>query len=157
MAEEISFDLENGLDLTQIDTSSDFQPLPKGKYQAEIRSIELKEAKSSGDQMWSISFEITEGEYEGRVVFKNAMLEGKGKKYGIQFITKMVLAVLSDKVDVKNFDILGFPATGVGIGTPCTIKLKVTKGNKKYGPSNDVTDIEPPSAGGGMSSLLNNK
>jgi len=156
MAEEISFDLENGLDLTQVDTSSDFPAIPKGTYQAKIRGIKLKEAKSSGDKMYAISFEITDGEYKGRIIFKNAMLEGGGKKYGIQFITKMVLGVLSDKVDVKNFNLLEFPETGVGIGVACSIKLKVTPATKKYSEGNDVTDITPPSSGGGMSALLDN-
>jgi hypothetical protein len=156
MAEEIKFDLENGIDLTQVDTDSHFEPIPKGTYQASLRSLELKKSNEKKDQMWVISFEITEeGDYKGRIVFKNAMLEGAGKKYGVQFITKMVLAILSDKVDVSNFDVFGFPATGVGIGTPCTIKLKVTPAKGKYDAGNEVTQVAPAGSGGGMSALLN--
>ena len=61
----LDYDLEN--------VSSEFEALPEGQYLAKITEAEL--TKSSTDKpMIKVTWEITDGEYEGRKLFDNNII-----------------------------------------------------------------------------------
>lgn len=51
----------------------DFKEVPHGKYEVAITKLELTESKK-GDPMVSIWFKVTNGEYEGSLIFMNQVI-----------------------------------------------------------------------------------
>lgn len=67
------------LDFSKIDDIQDFSPLPAGKYLG--RLVEIEEASTQhGDEMWKLRFEITQGQYTGRLIFDNLVFSNAALK-----------------------------------------------------------------------------
>ena len=56
-----------GFDANQIEPTSDFEPLPAGKYVAMITESELRPTKSGVGNYLQLTFEIIEGPCKGRL------------------------------------------------------------------------------------------
>ncbi|HXK71944.1 MAG TPA: DUF669 domain-containing protein [Clostridia bacterium] len=67
----LDYDLEN--------VSSEFTPLEPGTYYGRIESVELTKSQKTNKPMLKIVWIITEGEYEGRKLFDNVLLETEWK------------------------------------------------------------------------------
>lgn len=73
-----NFDLkiDNNLlnDIANASTNSvDFEELPLGRYEVKINSMELTQSKK-GDPMTKTIFEVVQGLYKGRYIFKNSVI-----------------------------------------------------------------------------------
>ena len=66
LAEEVKQVEQNG--------SGEYEETPYGKYIVSVEKMELKESKS-GKPMLSVWFDIKEGEYKGRKIFMNQLVE----------------------------------------------------------------------------------
>jgi hypothetical protein len=64
-----------GFDANQVDPSTDFEPIPAGRYVAMITSSEQKPTKSGSGTYLQITFQILEGEYKGRCVWTRLNLQ----------------------------------------------------------------------------------
>lgn len=53
--------------------SGDFEELPIGRYEVKINSMELTQSKK-GDPMTKTIFEVVQGQYKGRYIFKNSVI-----------------------------------------------------------------------------------
>ena len=53
--------------------NSDFEELPLGRYEVKINSMALKQSKN-GDPMTKTIFEVVQGQYKGRYMFKNSVI-----------------------------------------------------------------------------------
>ena len=53
--------------------NSDFEELPLGRYEVKINSMELTQSKN-GDPMTKTIFEVVQGQYKGRYMFKNSVI-----------------------------------------------------------------------------------
>ena len=62
-------------DANQVEPASDFGPLPAGKYVAVITESDMKPTKSGNGQYLSLTFQIVEGEYKGRVLWTRLNLD----------------------------------------------------------------------------------
>ena len=51
-----------------------FPEIPKGKYEVELASLEMKPTKKDGRPMVSLSFKILTGEYKGQRLFENKVI-----------------------------------------------------------------------------------
>lgn len=65
----------NGFDANQVEPSSDFDPLPAGKYLAVITDSEMKPTKSGAGQYLQLTFEILEGPHKGRMLWARLNLD----------------------------------------------------------------------------------
>jgi len=63
------------LDFSNV-TGGNFEPIPAGDYVVEIEKVENRTAKS-GNEMLSLTFNVVEGEYEGRKIFDLYVLTEK--------------------------------------------------------------------------------
>lgn len=81
----------------------DFEPLPIGKYHVEI--VEAKEDHSDSDKpKFKVKFEVVDGEYSGRFIFKDFILTEKAL-----WAIKPFLLVFGVKQDVElNIDVKDF-------------------------------------------------
>lgn len=53
--------------------SGDFEELPLGRYEVKINSMQLTQSKN-GDPMTKTIFEVVQGQYKGRYMFKNSVI-----------------------------------------------------------------------------------
>ncbi len=65
----------SGFDANQVEPSSDFEPIPAGKYQAVITDSEMKQTKSGTGSYLQLSFQIIEGPYQNRLLWARLNLD----------------------------------------------------------------------------------
>lgn len=105
-----NFDLkiDNNLlnDIANANTNSgDFEELPLGRYEVKINSMELTQSKK-GDPMTKTIFEVVQGQYKGRYIFKNSVIYKGDRndawrlKQEIEFINSLQP---SDQVNFYSF------------------------------------------------------
>ncbi len=58
----------------QTEAAADFVPLPAGQYNARILRGELSESKTNSTPGYRLTFQVTEGEYQGRQFWHNIWL-----------------------------------------------------------------------------------
>lgn len=151
-AGQVSSDEDQGglvFNLDDVKEDSGFEIIPKGDYPAIVDELELTESASSGSPMFAVKFKITEGEFEGRVVFDYWVLAGKGAEFGLGKLKKF-LSRVTPEVNLSSFDAQAFSDEGTAINRECTLSLKVTtqkKGEYKGEKRNNVADILAPSSG----------
>lgn len=58
-----------GFDANRVEPSTDFEPLPAGKYLAVITESEMKPTKSGAGSYLQLTFEILDGPHKGRKVW----------------------------------------------------------------------------------------
>ena len=72
-----NFDLkiDNNLlnDIANASANTEFEELPLGRYEVKINSMELTQSKN-GDPMTKTIFEVVQGQYKGRYMFKNSVI-----------------------------------------------------------------------------------
>jgi len=59
----------NGFNATEVEPTSNFDPLPAGKYLAAITESEMKPTKNGGGSYLQLTFTVIEGEYKNRVLW----------------------------------------------------------------------------------------
>lgn len=64
-----------GFDANQVEPSSDFEPVPAGKYLAVITESEMKPNKAGTGHYLQLTFAIIEGEYKGRFLWARLNLD----------------------------------------------------------------------------------
>ena len=64
----------NNFNANQVEPTSDFEPIPAGKYLAIITESELKPTKSGSGSYLQLTFQILEGEYKGRFLWSRLNL-----------------------------------------------------------------------------------
>ncbi len=65
----------NGFNANQVEPSSEFDPIPAGKYLAMITESEMKPTKSGSGSYLQLTFQILDGEYKGRFLWSRLNLE----------------------------------------------------------------------------------
>lgn len=73
---------EQGFDATQHEATSggNFEPLPKGDYLAAVSASEWKTTNDGEGRYLSLTFEVLEGDYRGRLFWLNLNLKNKNPK-----------------------------------------------------------------------------
>jgi hypothetical protein len=64
-----------GFDANQVEPSSDFEPVPAGKYLAVITESEMKPTKSGSGSYLQLTFEILDGPHKGRLLWTRLNLD----------------------------------------------------------------------------------
>lgn len=148
---QVASDKDQGglvFNLDDVKEDAGFEIMPKGDYPAIVDELELTES-ANGNAMFAVKFKVTEGEFEGRVVFDYWVLQGKGAEFGLGKLKKF-LARVTPEVNLSNFNAQQFSDEGTAVNRECTVSLKVTtqkKGDYKGEKRNNVADISGPAAG----------
>jgi hypothetical protein len=64
-----------GFDARIVEPTTDFEPLPAGKYLAVITDSEMKPTKSGNGNFLELAFQVIEGEYKGRNLWTRLNLD----------------------------------------------------------------------------------
>lgn len=132
--------------LNEVEEDRGFELIPRGKYPAVVNEFEFTES-SSGNPMIAVQFKITEGEFEGRVLFDYWVLAGKGAEFGLGKLKKFLTRVCPE-VDISAFNPEAFAESGDAIGRECIVSVRIQtqkKGEYKGEKRNQVADILAPS------------
>ena len=64
-----------GFDANQVEPSTDFDPIPAGKYLAIVTESEMKPNKAGNGQYLQLTFQILDGPYKGRFLWARLNLD----------------------------------------------------------------------------------
>jgi len=65
----------SGFNANEVEPTTDFDPIPAGKYEAVITESEVKPNKAGTGSYLQITFQILEGEYKGRFLWARLNLD----------------------------------------------------------------------------------
>lgn len=137
--------------LEDVKEDAGFELLPKGNYPAVVDELEFTES-STGNPMFAAKFKVTEGEFEGRVLFDYWVLGGKGAEFGLGKLKKFLTRVVPE-TNLAAFNPQAFADEGTAIGRELVVSVKIQtqkKGEYKGEKRNQVADILAPSNDGGF-------
>ena len=69
-----------GFDASKIEPTTDFEPIPAGKYLAVIAASEMKQTKSGSGSYLELTFAIIDGPYKNRVLWSRLNLDNPNKQ-----------------------------------------------------------------------------
>jgi hypothetical protein len=96
----------------------DFKPVPDGTYQVYVDEVMLKKTKETQQPMLSWQFKIMAGKYEGRILFKNAV------------IMKDALVYIKTDLSVCGLELARFSDLPSHLSQLLNVKLEVKIVNK---------------------------
>lgn len=118
------------LDFSNV-TGGNYEPMPAGDYVLEIEDIEERVSKA-GNEMLNITFNVAEGEYEGRKIFEFYVLT----ENALWKLKNLLVALGIDtegQVDVSVDDLVGEMLIG-------NVVIQEQEG---YDPSNKIKTHKP--------------
>ena len=65
----------SGFDANQVEPTTDFEPIPAGKYVAAIVASEMKPTKAGNGSYLELQFQVVDGEYKGRLLWARLNLD----------------------------------------------------------------------------------
>ncbi len=65
----------NGFDANEVEPTTDFDPVPAGKYVAIITASEMKPTKAGTGSYLELTFQIVEGEFKNRLLWARLNLD----------------------------------------------------------------------------------
>lgn len=119
-------------DVTGVEPNKAFEIIPPGDYIAQVVESDVKDTKASDGQYMKLTWQILDGEHEGRKVFDNITLRNpnqQAQEIGARDRAALYQA-LGLGTQVQNTEELH--------GIPCTIKVKVRPAKGDYAASNEV-------------------
>ena len=86
------------VDLSGVEEAT-FDAVPKGVHEAVIEECTFQHSQNSGQPMWALRHNITDGPYEGRKIFDNVSFAPKAMPF-----SKKTLAVIAPELLSAPFD-----------------------------------------------------
>lgn len=117
----------------------DFQPIPEGKYTAEISGADLKTTKDGTGQYINLKFSVLGPAHAGRIVFSIVNIQNKNQQaeeIGLRQLKELRAAC----------GIAALRDTDELLGKTVKIKVKIQK-SEQYGDKNTVAGFESVSGG----------
>lgn len=119
----------------EVEPAQSYDVLPAGTYIAIIEASEMKPTKSGGEQL-VLTFQIVDGEHEGRKVWGRLNLKNanpKAEEIAMRELSAIcrAIGVLTPKDSSDLHD------------KPLQIKVKVRPADGQYAASNEVNGYEP--------------
>ena len=145
--------LETAFDVENEEGSPPITLLPRGKYKAEITNASVGPTKRGNAQMVNLTWTITEGDFENRLVFQSIIIQHSdsedAQRFGRQRF-KDVCSACGITEPVTDLDVLTYK--------PCTINVGIEQDkNGEYPDKNKVSRVMPVVANwNGSRELLKN-
>lgn len=107
MSEAVDFSDGDSLtvDFNDIEDTS-FEALPKAVYPCTISECEFTYSQSSGNPMWTLQLEVSEGEYAGRKLFNHLVFAGKGLGITKQNLKRIAPELMEGPFDPRDPEIV---------------------------------------------------
>jgi len=125
-----------------------FELIPAGTYQAQIIDAKKQEVSSRNDygDCLALTWQITEGQYKGRLVFQRLNLWGQNMNNN----AKVIEIANSQFAQIRKATGKETPRdTDELLYIPCTIRLAITQDkNKEYDPRNEIKAVKKAGSDG---------
>jgi hypothetical protein len=123
---------------TEKEEGTKFDLIPPGKHTAEIEDAKVVVTKNGNGQMVKLRWKIIEGDYDGRVVFQQIVIQHTSAE--AQRIGRMKFKDIAAACDIKeritDLEVLKYK--------PCTIDIGIEKDETgNYGDQNRVRYVKP--------------
>jgi hypothetical protein len=130
--------LDEAFDVENVEGTPPRTLLPAGKYKAEITNATVGPTKNGRGQAVSLTWTITEGEFEHRLMFQNILIQHESveaQRFGRQKF-KDVCSACGITSPVTELDVLCYK--------PCAISLVIRKDKDgQYEDKNEVSRVAP--------------
>lgn len=95
------------VDVTDVDEAGNYVPLPTGEYPSKIIEVEENNT-NAGDPMWSLKFEVLEGDCKGRHFFDNLVFSDNPKtRQRLKLVLKRLGYDVGKAIDVTPASMIG--------------------------------------------------
>jgi hypothetical protein len=132
----------NGFDANQVEPTSNFDPLPAGKYIAAIVESETKPTKNGRGSYLQLTFQVLDGPYKGRMLWARLNLQNPNA-VAVQ-IARAELSAICRSVGVMA------PKDSVELhNLPLQITVKCKKREDTGDMTNEIKSYAKKSAAGG--------
>ena len=133
----------NGFNAHEVEPTSNFEPLPAGKYLAAITESEMKPTKNGSGSYLQLAFTILEGEFKNRVLW--ARLNLNNPNATAVKIARSELSAICHAVGVMQ------PRDSVELhNIPLLINVKLKKREDTGELTNEIKGYEPKGASTGQ-------
>jgi len=131
----------NGFNATEIEPTSNFEPLPAGKYLAAVTESEMKPTKSGNGSYLQLTFTVLDGEYKNRVLWARLNLDNPNET--AVKIARSELSAICHAVGVMQ------PRDSVELhNLPLMINVKLKKREDTGELTNEIKGYTPKPAAG---------
>ena len=120
-----------------------FEALPRGMYDCVIADCEFTYSQSSGNPMWSLQLEVSDGEYAGRKLYSHMVFAGAGLPITKRQLGRIASDLMEGPFNPEDDEII----SGM-IGKD--VKAKVTVRKYEGQDRNNVQDLYPGGAEDGF-------
>lgn len=125
--------LPSSFNASEHEGMKDFSAIPLGDYPAEIVNSEVKDSKNKPqNKYWKLEFQITEGDYKGRKLWKNLNLINDNPQ-----AVEIAQRELTSICEACGLVVIG--STEELHKIPMIISVKVTPATAQYAEGNDIT------------------
>ena len=80
-----------GFDATQVEPTTNFEPVPAGKYEAVITESEMKPTKSGSGSYLQLSFQIVDGPFKNRLLWSRLNLSNPNNQAVVNLVQLKIL------------------------------------------------------------------
>lgn len=122
------------VDFSSTEDLGERELLPAAFYPCVISACEFKYSNSKGTPMWSLTLEVSDGEYAGRKLYSHLVMDGAGLPF-----TKRTLARIAPELLESAFNPEDEEVISSMLGKD--VKAKVTVGNYEGEKTNNVRDL----------------
>ena len=131
----------NGFNASEVEPTSNFEPLPAGKYLAAITDSEMKPTKNGNGSYLQLTFTVIEGQYKNRVLWARLNLDNPNAT--AEKIARSELSAICHAVGVMQ------PRDSVELhNLPLVIAVKLRKREDSGELTNEIKGYERKTAAG---------
>ncbi len=145
MAEE-AVDFSEGdslvVDFGEVDDTA-FEAIPKGLYPCVVAECEFTYSQSSGNPMWTLTLEVSEGEYAGRKLFTHLVFHGAGLGMTKQQLGRIKPELIEAPLDPTDEETI---AGMLGLAVKARVDIRKWEGQNR----NNVRGLFPGGDGDGF-------
>jgi|SRR5215470_1465073 hypothetical protein len=122
--------------INELPEDDEFEPIPAGKYVAEIINSDVVSNKNEDGIILKLTIKIVEGDFSGRLIFENLNIENKNEK-----AQKIALSMLRKLCVAVNFE--GTLKNSVELhGVPIIVSVVIKPEQGGYPSKNSIRKFE---------------
>ncbi len=118
-----------------------FEALPRGVYPCVIADCEFTYSQSSGNPMWTLQLELTDGDYAGRKLYSHMVFAGKGLGITKRQLTRIAPELLEGPFNPEDSEVI---SSMLGKEVKAKVSVRKYEGEDR----NNVQDLFPNDGGG---------
>ena len=121
------------VDFDEVDDVS-FEVLPKAMYDVVIADCEFTYSQSSGNPMWTLKLEVSDGEFAGRFLWSHLVFKGKGLPMTKRTLSRIAPELLNGAFNPEDQELI---SNMLGKELKAKVDIRKWEGND----SNNVRDL----------------